>query len=190
MLTVQKLKGGFIMRSLVSVSALILITLAAGFPTNAFGVEVVTPPANTTFSFSGACFDCDGTGTGTLVVQNYTPGTPLAPTNFFSWSYHSNLVNYSLGQGQETAFAGVLGSAPGPYTVTINGSPYDFSSFSGGSWCVSNTDCFAETSDFGAPHTWSMSVNSVAEPGSIGLLLAGVFGMGALRRRDSEVEAA
>ena len=65
----------------------------------------VATHVDTTYDFSGTCQDCTG-GTGTLIVQDYTPGTTLTTANFVSWSYISNLVNYSLGQGTETAFTG------------------------------------------------------------------------------------
>ena len=40
--------------------------------------------SNATYQFVGQCSDCTGTGTATLVLQNYTLGTQLANANFVS----------------------------------------------------------------------------------------------------------
>ena len=120
------------------------------------------PVANTTttFQFVGQCADCTGTGTGLLVLQNYTPGTTLTSSNFVSYTYSSNLINFSISSAQLTSISGSLpASLPGVANLSFNGSGVNGQFITNtqngaypGYWCAGA----ACSSDWGPTHTWSL----------------------------------
>jgi hypothetical protein len=57
--------------------AVILLGLLAASPSFAGTV---------TYDFAGQCSDCTGTAAAQLVLQNYTPGTPITLSSFSSFT--------------------------------------------------------------------------------------------------------
>ena len=162
-----------IMRFLTAMAALIgLATLAA-------------PAAATTFGFSGICIDCAGTGTGTLVVKDYTLGDTLTSSNFVSFTYSSNLLSYALSSVDD--LTGTLTAGTGPAYVAFHGGGYTFSSFAAGPfspWCTGLTGACG--SDFGLFSSWSLAA-SVPEPAMWGVMVLGFGLLGASMRRPRRV---
>src|SRR3981081_4564945 len=64
--------------------------------------------STTTYFFRGTCTDCTGTGDGALILQNYTLGTPITPTNFITFSYQSNLTGFTISSGSLQSISGTL----------------------------------------------------------------------------------
>jgi len=77
--------------SLIVVAA--AVTLVFGSPHAA----QAAPVTFSTFDFKGTCSDCNGFGTGTLVLANYTLGNSFdTAANFVSFDYSSNLLSLSI----------------------------------------------------------------------------------------------
>jgi hypothetical protein len=143
------------------------------------------------FNFSGTCApdDCVGYGTGTLTVENYTPGDELTSDNFVSFTYSSSVYDpgFTIPDTDSVYLGGSIGSTPGEYDVNIydeNNSLTFFSSGtdtdSPGSWCSG-----ACSADYGSPHVWSLASASTAtpEPTSLALLSTGLAALPYARRR-------
>jgi hypothetical protein len=99
--------------------------------------------------------DCTGSGTGTLVLQDYTLGASLSTANFVSFTYSSNLFSFTLDASQIHLLVGSLpATLPGPATVNIENInlSIQFVSSSTGFWC-SGSSCFG---DFGTTSTWTL----------------------------------
>jgi hypothetical protein len=134
-----------------------------------------------TYDFTDDCCDDSGgpgSGNGTLVLQNYTLGDELEPSNFVSFSYSSPWIPFfstdSLG-GE--GFSGVLPvDLPGPANVLIN---EGFFSESDGIFG------FGDEADFGTDLIWSVAATNTAvpEPSSLVTLAAGLAGLVAWRQR-------
>jgi hypothetical protein len=157
------------MRFLTALAALIGFAAAAA------------PASATTFTFSGLCFDCTGTGTGTLEVKNYTLGSTLTAANFVSFSYTSNLLTYSLGSVDD--LTGSLTGATGPAYVSLHGGGYSFNSLVTGPfspWCTGTTGTCG--SDFGFLSSWSVAA-AVPEPAIWFTMILGFGALGASMRR-------
>jgi hypothetical protein len=138
------------------------------------------PAAAADFDFSGLCIDCAGSGTGTLVLKDYTPGDTLTTDNFVSFTYESNILSYAL-----TSVDDLTGSlaGSGPAYVAFHGGGYTFGSFAAGPfspWCTGTTGTCA--SDFGLFSSWSLA-SSVPEPAIWGAMVLGFGLLGASMRR-------
>jgi len=148
-----------------------------------FGLAAIAAPAAAVdFKFSGTCIDCTGTGTGTLVLKNYTLGSTLTSANFVSFSYTSNLLSYSLNSVDD--LTGSLTAATGPAFVVFHGGGYTFDSLVAGPfspWCTGTTG--ACSSDFGLFSSWSLAAGSVPEPAMWGVMVLGFGLLGASMRR-------
>ena len=151
-----------------------------------------TPQATTTYQFVGQCSDCTGTGTGLLVLQNYTRGTALTSSNFVSFTYSSNLTNFSISSAQLTVISGSLPtSLPGTANLWLNGGANNRLSTGADYWCAGATCAL----DWGLTHTWSFySASSTPAAGAPVLtdtmllcLAAGIAVMGGmlLKRRGA-----
>jgi hypothetical protein len=119
--------------------------------------------ATATFRFVGQCTDCTGSGTGTLVLQDYTLGESLTAANFVSFTYSSNKLSYTLNAAQVQLLVGSLpASLPAPATVDFEKSDLSiqFLSSVSGFWC-SGSNCFG---DFGSTSTWSLVPTSPPIP--------------------------
>ena len=140
------------------------------------------------YTFTGACDDCTGVGTGTLVLQNYQEGDDLTLDNFVEWTYSSNLLSVDI--TSVDYIDGSLADLPGRANVDFgnyvtNGdlSPFYFSSSTeDGSF---NWDTgYLITYDHGADHTWSLAASSAApEPGTWAMMVGGFGLAGATVRR-------
>lgn len=154
----------------------------------------------TTFTLIDDC--CDdiggpGSGTGTLVLQNYTLGDALETSNFVSFSYLSSWFSISTDSLDSTngSLAGVLPvGLPGPANISIGemlmtpGCPtcgeVGFSSFTvnDGGFVFQVVGSGFEP-DWGTDAIWSVAAQTTGapEPSSLMILAAGLAGLGVLR---------
>lgn len=110
----------------------------------------------TTFYFTGTCSDCTGTGTGQLVLQGYTQGSTINPYNFVSFTYSSNLVNFTIAQSDSPTVAGMIPAGlPAAANVSIMTATNTVFTRSNGYWCTGLTQACA--ADNGSSHTWSLT---------------------------------
>jgi hypothetical protein len=135
-------------------------------------VSVSQAPAisiQTTYVFRGTCTDCNGLGTGTLVVQNYTPGTILVPANFVSFTYLSNLISFSISSSDNVYLSGIIpANLPAAANVSIYATPCcsrQLSTQAAGnaSWCAGNS-CGDDT---GTGAIWSFPTTPGAAPTAV-----------------------
>ena len=130
------------------------------------------------FTYTGTCTDCTFSN-GTLeLFAPYTLGTAITTSNFVNFSYTSNLITFDINQNDAGfSVSGSLPSVlPGPADLTIEDDLWEFSTSSDGSWSVTDLSI---PQDFGPANTWSGTVSSTPEPGTItmlglGLAVAGV----------------
>ncbi len=138
-----------------------LVSLA-GSTAKASGIE--------TFTFTGICGDCSGTGTGLLTVSDtYTPGDALTIDEFISFVYYpTDLLpaGMTLTSGSVTAVTGGLPAGLSGYSnLDISaGSGGQFTTFSGGTWDVCPTGC----GDYGETYSWTAG-SGTPEPGTYAL---------------------
>jgi hypothetical protein len=155
-------------RSLIRVTAPVLVgVLAIVQP----GSAVFT--TTTTYHFVGTCSDCAGTGTGSLILGNYTLGSAFTTANFLSFSYSSNLISFTIATGSPGInVSGTLpATLPGPANVVIFNSQNQFVSEIPGNaaWCA-GTGCL---DDLGISGTWSLASatpTGAPAPNTIGLM--------------------
>jgi hypothetical protein len=142
----------------------------------------------TTYTFTGDCGDCTGQGTGTLVLQNYTLGDDLQNSNFVSFTYSSNLIDFTSDSLNTLhgSLSGVLPTdLPGPANVDIEQlivtpdctdcDEYDFRSET-----VDNNQWQVGVDDYGMNGVWTAqnATNTAApEPASLMMLAAGLAGL-------------
>jgi hypothetical protein len=180
--------------SLVRVAAPLLVGVLAIVQAGS-----AVPSVITTYNFVGTCSDCTGTGTGTLVLQNYTLGNAISSSNFVSFTYTSNLTSFTIPASNLSTIVATLPSAlPAEANVFFetNVSPfYVFISENAndnGDWCT-GTDC---DGDFGINGTWSLAVaapTGAPAPNTIALmgvaLVAVLMAQILLRRRRNQTAA-
>lgn len=142
-----------------------------------FGTGIIAqaaPATVTAYSFTGLCFDCTGVGTGTLYLNDYTPGDVLDTSNFDKFSYSSNLLSYTIDTA--SVLTGSLTTAAGPAFVSLAGDGYTFTSMNGAGgfspWCTGLVgSCGA---DFGMFSSFSfLGTASVPEPATWAMMLGG-----------------
>lgn len=153
------------------VKRLFLPLIAALFGT---GIIAQAAPATVTaYSFTGLCYDCTGTGTGTLYLTDYTPGAVLDTGNFDKFTYSSNLLTYTINSA--SVLTGSLTTTTGPAFLALVGDGYTLSTMSAGAfsaWCTGTTGACG--SDYGLFSSFSyLGVTSVPEPATWGLMLGG-----------------
>jgi hypothetical protein len=157
----------------------LLVILAAGLSSTANAITI-----DSTYTFAGTCtIDCTGTGTGTLVLANYTLGNSVTTANFISFTYNSDILNYSINASQLSEFDGSLvGPFPAFEDISItsnsNGTLYGnfttihFVSDHFGDWCTGGFG--ACSGDSGTNGIWANAVAGVPEPATyLSVLLAG-----------------
>jgi hypothetical protein len=157
-----------------------------------FGMAALSAPAaaaDTTFLFTGQCSDCTGTGTGTLVLQDYTIGDLLNASNFVSFSYSSNLTNFAI--DSVDGIVGSLSNLPGANFVNFFDGDHVFSSLAVGglsAWCTGASNACA--SDFGSSSSWALAAaGAVPEPAIWAAMVLGfgLLGMSMRRPRHADL---
>jgi hypothetical protein len=129
------------LRSYLLAAAASLGLSALGTPA---GASVVT---DETYYFTGACSDCSGDVTATLVLTGYTPGADFELPNLVSLTYGGSdlLPGFTVDNPESgVVFATVFGdlaTLPGANFVNIeweiNGQNASFQTGADGSWSVS-----------------------------------------------------
>jgi hypothetical protein len=136
------------------------------------------------YSFTGQCTDCTGTGLATLNLSGYTEGAPIQAGNFVSFSYSSDLISlFEITSSDLRSVVGSLGPTfPGAFDVQIfRTDGADFFSSGTGIWSVSIEQV---TADFGPNSSWSSAaVVATPLPGTLPLFAAGLVGLGWIMRR-------
>jgi hypothetical protein len=168
---------------------IVALALAFGTPSRAHA----SPVTDTTFTFTGQCApdDCSGTGTGTLVLSDYTQGSSFGEDNFVSFTYSSNLLNISftgtgVGPGLANLVEGDMTNLPGPAFFEISGDEEEFTSSAAGTgaWCAGD-DCLE---DNGAISSWSVGATPL--PATLPLFATGIGALGLLGSRRKRKSAA
>lgn len=186
---------GIAMRRFTAALLLMLpLALAAARPAEAG--SLLPPGPYSTWVFTGNCADCTGTGVGTLVLSDYTPGAALTTANFYSFTYASNLLTLSATYSNIGALSGVLGPGDGPFTVDfeVGNMSYVLEGNAGtaGTFAFRSRNFGPEQTywylgfpdaDNGLTHSWSLSAEPVPEPATLALLGAGLVGLASVRRR-------
>ena len=155
--------------------ALALCAFAPAIPLSA-------APITSTYTFTGTCtVDCEGTGSATLVLADYTPGADLNLANFVSFTYISDYLG--TWTPTVTSIEGIIpdsSSLPSSLSIRIYGQDFQYF-FTGveGDWCVGSR-C---ASDAGVEGVWSAAAADVPEPSTVVLSLAGLAGLALLRRK-------
>ena len=148
----------------------------------------------TTFNFTGDCLDCSNPQ-GQLVLDDYTSGTALNPTELVSFTYTSNLADISVSQSNISFLNGSLDNTPGSYLFTLifaeNAQHYAFLTDTAGNWCYGLTGTCDIGSggligiDHGVDGVFSPAAPaSTPEPSTLLMLGTGVLGgLGVFRRK-------
>ena len=161
---------------------------------------VVVSPSTYVYNFKGTCAanDCTGFGVGQLTLN--TSSTTFSSSNFVSFTYMSNLVNFTISSPTEfVTTSGSLINLPGPAQTLIQDATYTFVSNLSGSWSVGRT-VFAtvdpgpiellQDDDNGPTSVWTAAAG-VPEPASWAMMIAGFGAVGcAMRRRKVAVRFA
>jgi hypothetical protein len=135
----------------------------------------------TSFDFTGTCnFDCTGTVTATLVLQNYTIGQPLNGGNFFSFTYHSNIFpNLTVNLADIGGMSGQFNSLPGAafvdMTFTALMTVFEFRSDTLGNWFIGPLVAQNCGEDCGMNGQWSVPL-----PATLPLFATGLGALGLL----------
>ena len=151
------------------------------------------PYGDFTFGFIGKCADCSGYGTGTLQVQNYFLGTPLADDNLVDFTYSSNLTSFDINPAADASrslnsdtLSGSISTATGPYDIDVAQYFFifptaQFTSGTDGTWNASVNEIAL---DHGTDGTWNgAAVSAAPEPSTWLLMSAGIGGIGLMLRR-------
>jgi len=161
--------------------ALIFMAVLVAIPASANSIIALE-----LFNYTGTCADC-AFSTGTLeLIAGYTPGTPVTSSNFFDFTYTSNLLNFAINQNDPgfSVSGDLPATLPGPATLVIEDNAWEFSSSATGSWFVSNLS----TDDFGPANSWSaVSGSVVPEPSAIAMLGLGLAAMVRMKARSTHL---
>jgi hypothetical protein len=175
----------------------VLITLA----TVVFGITPASavPASTTTYNFSGTCTDCSGTATATLVLSNYTLGTPITSSNFVSFTYNgTNLTGpFTITSGSPGLFvSGSINTIPGPnnFSVSVGINTIAAQNRSTVSHAVASNSFFSNTNgnwsvgvipfDFGTNGVWGAAIAVTPAPPTSVLLVLGLLAVAAFSWRQ------
>ena len=173
-----------------------LATALATAALTAPAFAVVAP--TTSYTFTGICEDCNTSGstaTAVLTLADYTPGTDLKNSNFVSFSYNSDKVDFQSSNFflVSNDISGNIGSAPGYYDFSYSEDLFgifklnSFKTSSDGTWnySVNQLDL-----DHGTAGTWNAGTSAVPEPASWAMMIGGVGFAGVAMRRKRSVTIA
>jgi hypothetical protein len=167
------------LKNLTFAGTLIALAALAAAPASAL------PITNEIYDFTGACTDCysgEGNATAELTLTgDYVLGQSITTSNFVSFNYDGTdlLSPYTIAAGDASLFvSGSLSTVPGFDTVSFSSVNGIFLSSSSGSWCTGVGLC---ESDQGTNGSYSSA--ATPEPGTAGLLGAGLVALGMLSRR-------
>jgi len=138
-----------------------------------------------TFEFTGACIDCTGTATASLVLQNYTLGNGITNSNFVSFTYNpTDLIPagyvISTALNNFESINGVIpANLPGVANVSILGVVYYFNTDVSGNW---ETGVALLNNDFGVNGAWSPQNTGVPEPSAVVLMGSAALALLGVRR--------
>ena len=136
-----------------------------------------------TFYFSGHCSDCAGDVTARLVLQNYSQGNTLNPTEFVSFTYDgSNLLSpYSILPATPlfNVSGNIPGALPGAADFHVGDPSHFFGLLPSGFWQTGDPNL----GDFGNSGSFSPNApSSVPEPATMLLMGAALAAAGVARR--------
>jgi hypothetical protein len=159
--------------SIFRISALLgVCVLAAVETSSASGVG----GTQVTYTFTGTCGDCTGTGVGQLTLQGYTLGNSLNCAYFVGFTYISNLVTPPMNITQCSSLSGILGpTLPGTANIRlVDNTNKGLISYLAGNWQVGSIPV---PLDVGSSHTWTAPMATAPAPstavlGALGLMLA------------------
>ena len=165
------------MKKVVRLLVLCVFALALLTPLSA------DPISTTTYTFTGTCtVDCEGVGTGTLVLTGYTPGTALDISNLVSFTYTSDFLGtWSPSISEIDGVIPDSSQLPSPLSIRIYVPNFQyFFTYDSGDWCIGNR-C---ASDAGVEGVWAAAApQGVPEPSTVLLSLAGFGALALLRRK-------
>lgn len=98
-------------------------------------------PSTTTYQFTGTCGACSGNAIGTLtVLSSYVPGGAFLSPSFVSFSFSSNLGNFTISAGA-TVSGRLQSASTSTASVSISDGSNFFQSNLNGQWCIGATSC-------------------------------------------------
>lgn len=122
-------------------------------------------PSTTTYQFTGTCGACTGNAIGTLtVLSTYTPGGPFLSPFFVSFSFSSNLGNFTITE-PATVGGRLQAAMPSPASVSFaNGTNFFQSDLATGQWCIGTVGCALDSTSNGVWGPPSSPTTAVGAP--------------------------
>ena len=152
--------------------------------------------ANVVYDWSGTCLrgvtpGCTGTATGVLELTDaYTPGTTVEASEFVSWSFSSDGVNYSVLAGD---LISIPSGGPLPVSSGLELGVFRLNFTAGFFNADPSTTPYWDTRipdttnrAYGVSSQWTLR-SQVPAPATLGLMVLGIAGVGLRRRKQARV---